>query len=57
MAELKLSIGKLQTARADRESSGLRFVNIVPFVKTETITTDRLLITEGAVQSLNPPTR
>lgn len=57
VVELKLSIEKVQTAKAERESSGLRFVKMISFVSTETITTDRLLITEEAVRSLNSPTR
>jgi len=55
MVELKLTVEKVQTAIAQRDRSGLRFVRMVSFTVAETITTDRLLVTDEAVRCLNPP--
>lgn len=55
MVELKLTVEKVQTAVAEHRRSGLRFVRMVSFTVTETITTDRMLITDEAVRCLNPP--
>ena len=52
---LKLTIEKLQTAIAEFDRSGLRFVRMISFTVTETVATDRILVTDVAVQSLNPP--
>jgi hypothetical protein len=56
MVELKLTVERVQTAIAQRDRSGLRFVRMVSFTVTETITTDRMLVTDEAVRCLNPPT-
>jgi hypothetical protein len=55
MVELKLTVERVQTAIAHRDRSGLRFVRMVSFTVTETITTDRMLVTDEAVRCLNPP--
>lgn len=55
--ELKLTVERVQTATAERDRSGLRFVRIVSFTVSETVTTDRMLVTEEAVRCLNPPSR
>ena len=55
MVELKLSIERVQTAIAECDRSGLRFVKMISFTVTETITTDRMLVTDEAVRCLNPP--
>ncbi|HEV2390704.1 MAG TPA: hypothetical protein VGS04_08275 [Nitrososphaerales archaeon] len=57
MVELKLTVGKVQTAIAQRDRSGLRFVRMISFTIAETVTTDRMLITDEAVRCLNPPSR
>lgn len=57
MVELKITIDKVQTAIAERHRSGLRFVRMISFTVAETITTDRILVTEEAVRCLNPPSR
>lgn len=57
MVELKLTVGKVQTAVAERDRSGLRFVRMISFTIAETVTTDRMLITDEAVRCLNPPSR
>jgi hypothetical protein len=56
MVELKLTVEKMQTAR-ELDPSGLRFVRMVSFTVTETVTTDRMLVTDEAVRCLNPPSR
>jgi len=55
MVELKLSVERIQTAKRQRERAGLRFVKMITYVLTETITTDRLLVTDEEVRSLNSP--
>jgi hypothetical protein len=55
MVELKLTVERVQTAVAQRDRSGLRFVRMVSFTVAETITTDRMLVTDEAVRCLNPP--
>ncbi len=55
MVELKLTIEKVQTAVAECDRSGLRFIKMVSFTFAETITTDRMLVTDEAVRCLNPP--
>jgi hypothetical protein len=55
IVELKLTIEKVQTAIAERNQSGLRFVRMISFTVAETITTDRMLVTDEAVRCLNPP--
>jgi len=55
--ELKLTVEKVQTAFAACDRSGLRFVRMVSFTVTETITTDRMLVTDEAVRCLNPPSK
>jgi hypothetical protein len=55
MVELKLTVERVQTAVAQSDRSGLRFVRMVSFTVAETITTDRMLVTEEAVRCLNPP--
>ena len=57
VVELKITIDKVQTAIAERHRSGLRFVRMISFTVAETITTDRILVTEEAVRCLNPPSR
>jgi len=57
MVELKLTIEKVQTAVAEFDRSGLRFVRMISFTVTETITTDRMLVTDEAVRCLNPPSK
>ncbi len=57
MVELKLTVEKLQTATWECDPSGLRFVRMVSFTVTETVTTDRMLVTDEAVRCLNPPSR
>ena len=54
--ELKLTIDRVQTAIAERDRSGLRFVRMISFTVAETVTTDRMLVTDEAVRCLNPPT-
>ena len=53
MVELKLSVERVQTAMGEREKEGVRFVRMISFVLNETITTDRLVVTEEAVRLLN----
>ena len=53
MVELKLSIEKVETAKEECERQGVRFVRMISFVLSETVTTDRLLVTEEAVRSFN----
>ena len=55
MVELKLTIEKVQTAITERNQSGLRFVSMISFTVAETVTTDRMLVTDEAVRCLNPP--
>ncbi len=55
VVELKLTIEKVHTAFAESDRSGLRFVRMVSFTMAETVTTDRMLVTEEAVRCLNPP--
>jgi hypothetical protein len=55
MVELKLTIERVGTAMGDFDRSGLRFVRMVSFTVTETVTTDRILVTDEAVRCLNPP--
>ena len=55
--ELKLTVERVQTAFAPRERSGLRFLRMISFTIAETVTTDRLLVTEEAVRCLNHPTK
>jgi hypothetical protein len=55
VVELKLTIEKVQTAFAESDRSGLRFLRMVSFTVAETVTTDRMLVTEEAVRCLNPP--
>ena len=57
MVELKLTVEKVQTAFAACDRSGLRFVRMVSFTVTETITTDRMLVTDEGVRCLNPPSK
>jgi hypothetical protein len=57
MVELRLTIERVQTAFAQRDRSGLRFVRIISYTVAETITTDRMLVTDEAVRCLNPPSR
>jgi hypothetical protein len=57
MVELRLTIERVQTAFAQRDRSGLRFVRMISYTVAETITTDRLLVTDEAVRCLNPPSR
>jgi hypothetical protein len=56
IVELKLTIDRVQTAVAERDQSGLRFVRMISFTVAETVTTDRMLVTDEAVRCLNPPT-
>ena len=56
IVELKLTIDRVQTAIAERDRSGLRFVRMISFTVAETVTTDRMLVTDEAVRCLNPPT-
>jgi len=57
MVELRLTIERVQTVVAERDRSGLRFVRMISFTVAETITTDRMLVTDEAVRCLNPPSR
>jgi hypothetical protein len=57
MVELKLTVERVQTAFAPLERSGLRFVRMISFTVAETVTTDRMLVTEEAVRCLNHPSR
>lgn len=57
LIELKLSTEKIQVAKGEYEHAGLRFVKIVLFLIEETVTTDRLQVTDEAVRSFNPPRR
>lgn len=57
IVELRLTIDRVQTAIAERDLSGLRFVRMISFTVAETITTDRMLVTDEAVRCLNPPSR
>jgi hypothetical protein len=57
MVELKLTIERVRTVVAERDRSGLRFVRMISFTVAETITTDRMLVTDEAVRCLNPPSR
>lgn len=57
VVELKLTIDRLQTAVAAQDRSGLRFVRMISFTVAETVTTDRMLVTDEAVRCLNPPSR
>lgn len=53
--ELKLTVERVQTAIAQSDRWGLRFVRMVSFTVVETVTTDRMLVTDEAVRCLNPP--
>ena len=55
MVELKLTIEKVQTAIAEHDRSGLRFIRMISFTVAETVTTDRMVVTDEAVRCLNPP--
>jgi len=57
MVELKLTVERVQTAVAEQDRLGLRFVRMVSFTVAETVTTDRMLVTDEAVRCLNPPTK
>ena len=57
MVELKLTVERVQTAFAERQCSGLRFVRMISFTVAETVTTDRMLVTDEAVRCLNPPSK
>lgn len=57
VVELKLTVDRVQTAVARHDRSGLRFVRMVSFTVAETVTTDRMLVTDEAVRCLNPPSR
>jgi hypothetical protein len=57
MVELKLTIERVRTVVTERDRSGLRFVRMISFTVAETITTDRMLVTDEAVRCLNPPSR
>jgi hypothetical protein len=57
IVELKLTVEKVQTAIGECDRSGLRFVRMVSFTVAETVTTDRMLVTDEAVRCLNPPSR
>jgi hypothetical protein len=54
MVELKLTVEKVQTAVGEIDPSGLRRVRLVSFTTVETVTTDRVLVTDEAVRCLNP---
>ena len=56
MVELKLTVERVRSA-GQRDPSGLRFVMMVSFTVTETVTTDRLLVTDEGVRCLNPPSK
>lgn len=53
--ELKLTIERVQTAFAERDVAGLRFVRMVSSTVAETVTTDRMLVTDETVRCLNSP--
>ena len=55
MVELKLTVERVQTVVAESRRSGLRFVRMVSFTVAETVTTDRMLVTDEAVRCLNAP--
>lgn len=55
LIELKLSTEKIQLARGEYERAGLRFVKIILFLVQETVTTDRIQVTDEAVRSFNQP--
>ena len=55
VVELKLTIDRVQTAVTQRDRSGLRFIRMISFTVAETVTTDRMLVTDEAVRCLNPP--
>jgi len=57
MVELRLTVERVQTAFAECDLSGLRFVRMISFTVEETITTDRMLVTDEAVRCLNPPSK
>jgi hypothetical protein len=57
MVELKLTVEKVQTAVGEIDPSGLRRVRLVSFTTIETVTTDRMLVTDEAVRCLNPPSK
>jgi hypothetical protein len=57
MVELRLTIDRVQTTVAERDLSGLRLVRMISFTVAETITTDRMLVTDEAVRCLNHPSR
>ncbi len=57
LIELKLSTEKIQLARGEYERAGLKFVKIILFLVQETVTTDRIQVTDEAVRSFNRPLR
>jgi hypothetical protein len=57
MVELKFTVEKVNTAFEEFGPSGLRRIRLVSFTTTETITTDRMLVTDEAVRCLNQPSK
>lgn len=55
MVELRLSTERIRMAKGEYERAGLKFVKMVIFVVLETVTTDRIQVTDEAVRSFNPP--
>jgi len=53
LVELKLTVDRVHTAVAERDRSGLRFVKMISYTVAETVTTDRMLVTDKAVRCLN----
>jgi hypothetical protein len=57
LIELKLSTEKIQLATGEYERAGLKFLKMILFLEEETVTTDRIQVTEEAVRSFNQPHR
>ena len=57
MVELKLTVQRVQTAFAEHDRSGLRFLRMITFTVAETVTTDRMLVSDETVRCLNPPSK
>jgi len=55
LVELRLSTERIRMAKGEYERAGLKFVKMVVFVVLETVTTDRIQVTDEAVRSFNPP--
>jgi hypothetical protein len=55
LIELKLSTEKILLARGEYERAGLKFLKMILFLVEETVTTDRIQVTDEAVRTFNQP--